>query len=86
MKEVWSFKFSIIFEYKCSAKRMFFFGGLPEQSICSWIAEKKKETKQLFYVLSLHRMWVADPDTALDKGQSRESQSGFVPFVMAPPG
>jgi hypothetical protein len=47
---------------------------------------KKKETKQLFYVLSLHPMWAADPDTALDKGQSRESQSGFVPFVMAPPG
>jgi hypothetical protein len=40
--------------------------------------EKKKINKKiLFYVLSLHPIWVVDPDTALQEGQIIDCQSGF---------
>jgi hypothetical protein len=37
---------------------------------------QKKNTKLLFYVLSLYPTWVIDPDTALIKGQISLCQSG----------
>jgi hypothetical protein len=43
---------------------------------------KKKNTKLLFYVLSLYPAWVADPDTALGKGQISLCQSGLMLFLV----
>jgi hypothetical protein len=38
---------------------------------------KIKNTKLLFYVLSLHLIWMVDPDTALQEGQISDCKSGL---------